>query len=152
MAAATISGVAPILVRSLFFPESNVNEAMTGKPVYLAASTAIRASSVSLMVSTSIASGSIDAKALACSENDFETCWAETSPDIRTFPVGPMEANTRARPAAALLEMRTPARLISTRLSLGTPGMAIEVARNVLVRITWLPASTYARATSCTNS
>jgi hypothetical protein len=33
--AATASGVAPIIVRSLFLPESKANEAMTGNPVRL---------------------------------------------------------------------------------------------------------------------
>ena len=66
-------------------------------------------------------------------------------------PVGPIEANTCARPAAARREISTPARLISAARS-ARPCRARmnRLAPKVLVRMIWLPASTYARATSST--
>ena len=74
IAAATASGVAPIIVRSLFLPESNAKETITGSPVLLAAATARRASSMSLMVSTSRASAPAVASAAACAAKAACAC------------------------------------------------------------------------------
>ena len=69
MARAAASGVAPIIVRSLFLPLSNANETMIGSPVGFAARTARRASSTSLKVSKSSASAPPSASASAWSLN-----------------------------------------------------------------------------------
>ena len=66
-----------------------------------------------------------------------------TWPIISMTPLGPTEANTSAGPDAARREIATPARLISATLS-ARPCRA-RMKRfdpKVLVRITWLPAST----------
>ena len=117
MARAAASGVTPIMVRSFFFPLSKANETMTGRPVDWAALRAIPASSRSLMVSTSSASAPASASAAACAANAAATSSRPTSPFMRSLPVGPMEANTRALPAAARLEISTPARLMAVKLA-----------------------------------
>ena len=76
-----------------------------------------------------------------------------TWPIISITPLGPIEAKTVARPAAARREISTPRRLISaTRSARPCRARMKRLAPKVFVRMTWLPASTYARATSSTAS
>src|SRR5215469_5052330 len=141
------------MVRSLFLPVSKVNETTTGRPVFCAAARARVASAMSLMVSTSNPSAPPSARAAACSSKANATRSPAISPAASIFPVGPMEANTCARPPAARREIAAPARLMA-KVSASKPYSASEtrLPRKVLVRMTRLPASTYERATSATAS
>src|SRR5580658_7606822 len=91
IAAATASGVA----------SNKKKDAITGNPVLLAATTAILASAMSLIVSSTKASAPAAASVSACAAK--AACAVGDVPN--GLPIGPMEANTSARPAAARFEI-----------------------------------------------
>ena len=67
----------------------------------------------------------------------------DTGETVEYELVGPIEANTRARPPAAFFEIATPAPLISaSERPRPAASRAMRFARNVLVRMIRLPAST----------
>src|SRR5271166_800264 len=153
MARAAVSGVTPIMVRSLFLPLSNANETMMGSPVGFAACTARRASSTSLKVSKSSTSAPPSASASAWVLNASVTRCSSISPVAITFPVGPNEAKTRTPAADCCFDSSAPRRLIATTWSSWPwADSATGLPRKVLVRMTMLPASTYDRATASTSA
>ena len=104
------------------------------------------------MVSISSASAPARASDCACAVNAQVNSSALTSPETSILPAGPIDAKTSACVPAAFFEISTAARLIASKSAAELACMAIAWARKLLVRITWLPASTYVRATSSTCS
>ena len=116
------------MVRSFCLPLSYTMQATTGSPVARAASIANRASSRSVIVSTTIASAPPAARARACCSKLARREASSTCPLISSLPLGPIEAKTRARVPAARFEISTPARFTwSSFETSACPASAIRV-------------------------